>query len=203
MNSLKKIELGPSIYAYPNFLTKEEIDFIYNRAINASQKEWDEQYEIEMKRTAEEQGYVTKEDQEYFFNNINKRNDFWKDKMLKINNTEMCLGINDRFYDIWKAKDYKIGFPEKIQRQYVGGDALKVHYDAIHNKEVLEAVVVYINDNYEGGELFFPQHNIEIKPTAGTMITFPGTSDYEHGTKVVTSGSDRFVIAVFVFKRED
>lgn len=198
---MERIELGPKIYAYPNFLTQEEIDFIYNRAINAPQEEWDAEYEKEMQKTAEEQGYTSKEQQDYYFQNVNQKNDFWKNKILTIKNTEMSLAINDRFFDIWKAADYELGFPEKIQRQYVNGEPLKVHYDAIHNNEVLEAVVIYINDNYEGGELFFPQHNLTIKPKAGTMITFPGTSDYEHGTKVVTSGSDRFVIAVFVFKR--
>lgn len=200
---MERIELGPKIYSYPNFLTQEEIDFIYSRAANAPQEEWDSEYDKEMEKTAEEQGYVTQEEKEYFFNNINKKNLFWKNKILTIKNTEMCLAINDRFFDIWKAKDYELGFPEKIQRQYVNGEPLKVHYDAVHNNKVLEAVVIYINDNYEGGELVFPQHNLSIKPKAGTMITFPGTSDYEHGTNVVTAGSDRFVIAVFVFKRGD
>ena len=118
---MERIELGPKIYAYPNFLTQEEIDFIYNRAANAPQEEWDSEYDKEMEKTAEEQGYVTQEEKEYFFNNINKKNPFWKNKILTIKNTEMCLAINDRFFDIWKAKDYELGFPEKIQRQYVNG----------------------------------------------------------------------------------
>ena len=44
-------------------------------------------------------------------------------------------------------------------------------------------------------------NDIEIKPKAKTLITFPATDDYLHGTRKVTSGSDRFVIATFVFRK--
>ena len=61
--------------------------------------------------------------------------------------------------------------------------------------------LLYINDDYVGGELYFPEYELEIKPKAKTLITFPATDDYLHGTRKVVSGSDRFVIATFVFKR--
>lgn len=47
-----------------------------------------------------------------------------------------------------------------------------------------------MNDDYEGGELYFPQHNgFEIKPKRGTMLIFSGTIDNMHGIKEVTSGT--------------
>jgi hypothetical protein len=50
--------------------------------------------------------------------------------------------------------------------------------------------IIYLNDNYDGGELYFPQHNgFEIKPKKGTMLIFSGTIDNMHGIKEVTQGT--------------
>lgn len=34
--------------------------------------------------------------------------------------------------------------------------------------------VIYLNDDYEGGEIYFPDHNIDLRPKPGTAIAFPG-----------------------------
>lgn len=61
----------------------------------------------------------------------------------------------------------------------------------IHNFSSLfieYAALVYLNDDYEGGEIYFPEYGIDIKPKAGDLIFFPGTSMYTHGVREVTSG---------------
>jgi len=47
----------------------------------------------------------------------------------------------------------------------------------------------YINDDYEGGELYFPQHGVEFKPKARAAYFFPGDMNYVHGVRKVTSGT--------------
>ena len=42
------------------------------------------------------------------------------------------------------------------------------------------ATIYYINDDYEGGEINFMDHNLKIKPKANSFITFPSNSDYWH-----------------------
>jgi hypothetical protein len=50
--------------------------------------------------------------------------------------------------------------------------------------------IIYLNDDYVGGELYFPQHNnFEIKPKKGTMLIFSGTIDNMHGIKEITNGT--------------
>lgn len=50
--------------------------------------------------------------------------------------------------------------------------------------------IIYLNDDYEGGELYFPQHNyFEIKPKLGTMLIFSGTIENMHGIKKILSGT--------------
>lgn len=56
--------------------------------------------------------------------------------------------------------------------------------------------VIYLNDNYDGGELYFPDHNIEIKPEAGDYITWPGNKWYQHGVKTV-KGNVRYTLSIW------
>jgi hypothetical protein len=58
------------------------------------------------------------------------------------------------------------------------------------------AGLFYFNDDYEGGELYFPQHGIEFKPVAGAAYFFPGDMNYTHGVRPVTSGN-RFTSPFF------
>lgn len=46
----------------------------------------------------------------------------------------------------------------------------------------------YLNDDYEGGELFFPNQGVEFKPKAGAAYFFPGDLHYIHGVREIKSG---------------
>jgi hypothetical protein len=48
--------------------------------------------------------------------------------------------------------------------------------------------VLYLNDDYGGGEIYFPNQDIELKPNPNTLVFFPGTLEYLHGVKMITSG---------------
>lgn len=69
-----------------------------------------------------------------------------------------------------------------------------------------QASVIYLNDDYEGGEVYFPHHGIDIKPEPGMLATFPGTTEYMHGVRAVKSGT-RYTIASFwttdISKKDD
>ena len=48
--------------------------------------------------------------------------------------------------------------------------------------------VFYINDDYDGGELYFPKQGIEFKPKARAGYFFPGDLNYIHGVRPIVSG---------------
>lgn len=54
------------------------------------------------------------------------------------------------------------------------------HYDI--------GALYYLNDDYEGGELYFPKQGLEFKPQAGSAYFFPGDLNYIHGVKEIKSG---------------
>jgi hypothetical protein len=58
------------------------------------------------------------------------------------------------------------------------------------------ASIFYFNDNYEGGEIYFPIQGLEYKPKAGSAYFFPGDMHYVHGVRPIISGS-RFTSPFF------
>ena len=58
------------------------------------------------------------------------------------------------------------------------------------------ACILYLNDSYEGGAIYFPQYNIDIHPGAGSLVVFEGSHEYLHGVREITNG-DRFTILAF------
>jgi len=62
------------------------------------------------------------------------------------------------------------------------------HFDAsedngVYNETITGAFVVYINDDFEGGELDFKYKPYVIKPKAGMLINIPVTEEYTHAVR--------------------
>lgn len=85
-----------------------------------------------------------------------------------------------------------------LQRMYEGTE-LKSHHDDKADIRHVWACVAYINDDYNGGELYFTNKNIEIVPPKGSLMLFPATEEYEHGVRTVKDGPIRYVLPAFIF----
>lgn len=73
--------------------------------------------------------------------------------------------------------------------KYSTGKSMGPHVDDYNNGEDPNiSVVLYLNDNYEGGEINFPNQNITIKPEAGSIVIFPSVEPYYHQSLPVKSG---------------
>jgi hypothetical protein len=57
------------------------------------------------------------------------------------------------------------------------------------------STVYYINDNYSGGEIFFPRFNFKYKPKANELLIFPSTYVYNHSVLPVTEGTRYAVVS--------
>lgn len=72
-----------------------------------------------------------------------------------------------------------------------GGDGL--------SQKTLYGLVLYLNTcdvDFVGGELYYPNLGIEYKPKAGDLVIHPGSDEYSHGVRNVTSGV-RYIITSF------
>ena len=61
------------------------------------------------------------------------------------------------------------------------------------------ASVIYLNDTYEGGELYFSRLDLTIKPATGMLLAFTGGWHHEHGVLKVTSGERLTMPAFYTF----
>jgi hypothetical protein len=57
--------------------------------------------------------------------------------------------------------------------------------------------LMYINDDYSGGELFFPTQHLTYKPELGSLVIFP--SNYLHGVLECMGNSRYSVLACYPF----
>lgn len=101
-----------------------------------------------------------------------------------------------------------IHYAQNLQvAQYRQGGKFEAHLDCYDSRETHKAfleysgqrlytALLYLNDVVSGGETYFPNLNIEVSPTTGTLLVFencqPGTSipdlRSKHGSKILMSG---------------
>lgn len=84
------------------------------------------------------------------------------------------------------------------------GDHMPVHSDRgphKSNNRIIHGLVIYLNENYSGGELYYPHKDIKIKPKSRSLIIHPGTEEYSHGVNEVLEGT-RYAITLFTHELE-
>lgn len=86
-------------------------------------------------------------------------------------------------------------------KEYKTGVGMGQHFDLYpdEDNETILSAVFYLNDNYEGGELNFPQHDIKIKPESGSLIFFPSTADFMHESIIIEKGL-KYCVPLFFYK---
>jgi hypothetical protein len=119
--------------------------------------------------------------------------------------------IHNRFYETIFAtsKAYKklmnieeeIYFTEGFNLlKYKGGQEYTAHYDGGTSSGRSISPILYLNDDYEGGELEFVNFNLKIKPEAGTLYLFPANYPYRHIAHPVTNGT-KYAIVTWLHDR--
>jgi len=111
------------------------------------------------------------------------------------------LDVSDQLINAWGEQFYQgilakylVKYPtesiesyhlHKLQHiYYKEGTLCPVHVDCEYSNGHVRniAMVLYLNEEYEGGELHFPTKNFAVKPRAGTCVIFPAGYSYPHGT---------------------
>ena len=62
--------------------------------------------------------------------------------------------------------------------------------------------LIYLNDDYEGGETYFPGHGVRLKPEAGALVVFGAGPQYVHGVSRVTRGLRYTYAGWFTFDKD-
>jgi hypothetical protein len=124
----------------------------------------------------------------------------WEDKNLDITHRDISRTLQVRLGDLISLSDKSLelaGFGT-LQRMQPGVE-LKAHTDQHTDPSIKYAAILYINDDYKDGTLFFKnKENSDLRPAPGTLLLFPGNEEYEHGVRFVTEGPIRYVTVGFI-----
>jgi hypothetical protein len=100
--------------------------------------------------------------------------------------------INNRINSIFMSGH--IDYFEMISR-YLTGDRLSSHRDEEGYHKINWGCVIYLNSDYVGGEIYYPDLDIVHKPDPGSMVVHAG--NIEHGVYKVEEGI-KYMMSTFI-----
>lgn len=100
-----------------------------------------------------------------------------------------ALDIYGKDYADSTGIDLGTRMPISISK-YFTGTSMGPHTDSSPTPTTENiSAVIYLNDNYYGGELRFPDLDVTIKPKSGSIIIFPSTPPFYHESLEIKNGT--------------
>ena len=173
MLDYKIAKLSDQVYEIQNFITEKELDQVMQFIKERDNSDWD---------------------------NPDTPYEFWSGKTLNadlLKEKRIFHLLNQRVKTLFSGTFDVTGI--SLQR-YMINDALGEHTDdhdghRANNEKVFCGLVLYYNDEYQGGELNYPKLNIIYKPKSGSLLIHGGK--ILHGTLPVKSNSVRYISTMF------
>ena len=82
-----------------------------------------------------------------------------------------------------------------VMLRYQGGQEYKAHFDGETGSGRAISSILYLNNDYEGGEIEFVNFGIKIKPEPGMFLLFPSNYAYRHIAHPVTDGTKYAIVS--------
>lgn len=191
-------EVIENVLVVENFLSADDLKYLNNIIDSLSEDDWKIEYTQNLAKFCLEK--FGRDD----VDNLVAEGKFeitsgWEDKNYNLKNDLVAQGIADKLENLVCIADSSLRASglKTFQRMQEGVE-LKAHTDQDTDPSIRYATIIYINDNYNGGELFFTNKGIEIKPKSGSLIIFPGTKEFDHGVRHVKAGPLRYVLVGFI-----
>lgn len=176
--------------AWPN--PDKTIDLLEKVAAEQSDVEW-----RKAKTTAEEL------DIEHANPNLRTNSLMWlKDAGLK---NEALREVSNQYFDLlascadWYKTHFDINEQIHIVEEfnvlrYQTGQEYHAHYDGGTWSKRVVSPILYLNDDYEGGEIEFVNQGITIKPEPGMFLIFPANYAFRHIAHPVRTGTKYAIV---------
>ncbi len=105
---------------------------------------------------------------------------------------QVCLNHYCSLYNI------KMNYQEAVNFvKYGPGQHFQVHSDHGFSYVCTVSTVMYLNDNYVGGGLYFPYFDYTYTPEEGDIVLFPSTFIYAHAALPVEEGIKYAAVTMF------
>jgi hypothetical protein len=86
--------------------------------------------------------------------------------------------------------------------KYGPGQHFQEHHDHGYSYNCTVSLVAYVNDDYDGGELYFRLQGLNIKPEAGDLFIFPSNYMYPHRAMPVHSGTKYSIVTMLDYNKK-
>jgi len=197
-NSFQTEELDSEALLVKDFFSKDELEQVFNIIDSTPNEEWFIEYHSNLKRFCMQK--FGRDD----VDNLVAEGKFeitqnWQDKNLNIGKYPFQRVLYNRLNDLVQSVDNTLelsGFAT-IQRMQEGVE-LKAHTDQDTDPSIRYAAILYLNDNYVDGELFFFKDGVNLRPQPGSLLIFPGNEEHNHGVRHVGAGPIRYVLVGFI-----
>ena len=195
-------EIIDNVLVVEDFISKDHLLELINIIKNTDEDEWKIEYFKNLKPFCLEK--FGRDDVE----NLVAEGKFeitsnWEDKNLNISEYEISYIIPKKLQDLVNKTDQNLQVSGlKTFQRMQDGVELKAHTDQHTDPSIRYATIIYINDDYNGGEIFFTNKNLELKPKPGSLLIFPGNDEFDHGVRHVQSGPIRYVLVGFIKEKD-
>ncbi len=167
-NDPRFVQLGKDIWVYHNFLSEDEVNLILSKIKQSGEDLWNGGHP-ENKCTVglKEAEIIANRIQELLPTNleIHKHSSITR---LMIGQGHGIHSDNHDFLDV-----------RTLSKTVKDGDC----FNLVDNNVL--GMVVYINDDYEGGEIFYTKQGIVYKPKSGDFVIHSAEDHCEHGVNPV------------------
>jgi hypothetical protein len=172
--------IDKNIFLIKNFISESECDSIINVINKLSESDWNKF-------------------------DVYQEDNGWKHRLYDHGIIQIEDGLKSRVEKIFSKMNNPYAIPYKIiLRQFPGGKMIP-HADDDYEpatkltRKRLSAAIIYLNDDYSGGELNFVKKNIKIKPPARSLMLFETGDENIHEVKKVEGDIARYCLPSFVF----
>lgn len=122
-------------------------------------------------------------------------NNSWYGKNLVLGYDDCLNKITVRVQKIFDI-DWKINNIGIIHRFKSDFTTIGKHTDEVGHPEIKYGAVIYLNDDYEGGEIVYPDLDLVIKPKSKSLVIHPG--NIAHLVNDVKPGKTRYMLTTFI-----
>ena len=172
---MKITKLHEDVYEIANFLTSQELENVFEIINKTSEKDWfsDE----------------TPKDKDFA--------DFWEGKNLQLKENPVFDKISSKMENLFESYFY---FPGTVPLQrYKKGDFISCHKDQWNPDlpyYIGYGLCLYYNDDYQGGQLEYPEIGVVVKPRKNSIYIHGG--NVLHGSLPVLDDKVRYFSTAFV-----
>lgn len=134
---------------------------------------------------------------------------------IEADTSEESIKLQALWQDVYDAqveavndyrRDYNLGDLKYWEAfnfiKYGPGQHFQEHHDHGFSYNCTVSLVAYVNDDYEGGELYFRLQNLKIKPKAGDLYIFPSNYMYPHVAMPVMSGTKYSIVTMLDYNKK-